>query len=79
MFLVLPLVGGLLAGWLAPKRTAIALQVLFAIVAATVMTASAPLHGADYRVVVWVVPLTMVVSVLSLSLGMLLRRRRLAL
>ena len=27
MFLLLPLVGGVLAGWLAPKRTAIALQV----------------------------------------------------
>jgi hypothetical protein len=77
MFLLLPLVGGVLAGWLAPKRTAIALQVAFAIVAATVVTASAPRHGADYGVVVWVVPITIVVSVVGLGIGLLVRRRRL--
>jgi len=78
MFLLLPLVGGALAGWLASRRTAIALQVVFAVVAATVVTASAPLHDADYGIVVWVVPITVVVSVVGLAIGFLLRRRRLA-
>lgn len=77
MFLLLPLVGGILAGWLAPKRTAIWLQVAFGVIAATVMTASAPMHGSDYGVVVWVVPITILVSVLGLALGFFVRRRRL--
>lgn len=77
MFLFLPLVGGVLAGWLAPRRTAIALQVAFAVIAATVMTLSAPKHGASYGVVVWVVPITLVVSVIGLGVGLLVRRRRL--
>ncbi len=78
MFLLLPLLGGVLAGWLAPKRTAILLQVAFAVVAATVVTASAPLHGEDYGIVVYVVPITVVVSVAALYAGFLLRRRRAA-
>jgi ABC-type multidrug transport system permease subunit len=77
MFLFLPLLGGVLAGWLAPKRTAIALQVAFAIIAAIIVTASAPQHGADYGIVVWVVPITILVSVLGLALGFFVRRRRL--
>lgn len=76
MFLLLPLIGGILAGWLASRRTAILLQVAFAVVAAAVLTASAPQHGADYGVVVWVIPITIVVSVIGLYLGFLVRRRR---
>lgn len=76
MFLLLPLVGGILAGWLAPRRTAIALQIGFAVIAATVVTLSAPKHGTDYGVVVWVVPITIVVSVIGLGVGLLVRRRR---
>ena len=78
MFLLLPLLGGLIAAWLAPRRTAIALGVVFAVVAATIVTASAPQHGADYGAVVWVVPITIVVSLVGLGLGFRLRRRRLA-
>jgi hypothetical protein len=77
MFLLLPLVGGALAGWLAPRRTAIALQLAFGAIAATVVTLSAPMHGADYGIVVWVVPITIVVSVIGLGVGLLVRRRRL--
>ncbi len=76
MSLLLPLLGGVLAGWLAPKRTAILLQVAFAVIAATVVTASAPSHGEDYGIVVYVVPITVVVSVAALYAGFLLRRRR---
>ena len=50
----------------------------FAIIAATVVTVTAPNHGADYGVVVWVVPITIVVSVVGLGVGLLVRRRRLA-
>lgn len=78
MSLLLPLLGGVLAGWLAPKRTAILLQVAFAVVAATVVTASAPWHGQDYGIVVYVVPLTIVVSIAALYAGFWLRRRRVA-
>lgn len=78
MFLLLPLLGGVLAGWLAPKHTAILLQMVFAAVAATVVTASAPLHGEDYGIVVYVLPITVVISVAALYAGFWLRRRRLA-
>jgi len=78
MCLLLPLLGGVLAGWLAPKRTALLLQVAFAVIAATVVTASAPKHGADHGIVVYVVPITVVVSVAALYAGFMLRRRRVA-
>ena len=76
MFLLLPLIGGVLAGLLAPRRTAIAIQAAFAVIAATVVTLSAPQHGSDYGIVVWVVPITIVVSVVGLGAGLFLRRRR---
>jgi hypothetical protein len=78
MFLLLPLLGGILAGWLASKRTAIALQVAFTIVAATVVTLSAPSHGVGYGIVVWVVSIAIIVALVGLNLGFVLRRRRLA-
>lgn len=59
-----------------PSAPAILLQVAFAVVAATVVTMSAPLHGADYGIVVYVVPITVVVSVAALYAGFLPRRRR---
>ena len=77
MLLLLPLVGGVLAGWLAPRPAAIALQAAFAVIAATVVTLSAPMHGSDYGIVVSVTPITVAVSVVALGAGMLLRRRRL--
>lgn len=76
MLLLLPLVGGVLAGWLAPARTAIAIQVVFAVIGATVVIASAPHHGASHAVAVWVIPLTLVIAVGALLAGMRLRRRR---
>ena len=76
MFLLLPLLGGVLAGWLAPRRTAVLLQVAFAVIAAAVVTLSAPRHGTDYGIVVYVVPITVVVSLVALYAGFWLRRRR---
>jgi hypothetical protein len=78
MFLLLPAVGGVLAGWLAPRRTAFLLQAVFAVAAAVVVTATAPQHGSDYGVVVYVVPITIAVSAAALYAGFLIRRRRVA-
>jgi hypothetical protein len=46
-------------------------------IAAAVAMASAPSHGADYGSVVWVVPITIVVSVVVRA-GLLVWRRGLA-
>jgi hypothetical protein len=76
MFALLPLVGGVLLGWLAPRRTAIALQVLFWIVASVVLTATASDHGGSPRDGWLIVPALAVVSALTLLLGFVLRKRR---
>ena len=79
MLLLLPLIGGVLAGWLAPTRVAIGLQVVFAVIGASVVIVSAPQHGTTQGVAaVWVIPLTIVVAVTALAGGMLIRRRRIA-
>jgi hypothetical protein len=79
MMLLLPHIGGVLAGWLAPTRTAVALQVVFALVGASVVIASAPQHGTtDGAAAVWVIPLTIVLAIAALAIGIRLRRRRIA-
>jgi hypothetical protein len=75
MFALLPLVGGILAGWLASRRVAIALQVLFYTVAVTMLTISAPDHGGDYGDIAWIAPALAVVSTLTLLIGLWLGRR----
>jgi hypothetical protein len=77
MLLLLPLIGGVFAGWLAPMRVAIALQVVFAVVGASVVVASAPQHGTTHTAAaIWVIPLTIVLSAVALAGGIVLRRRR---
>jgi hypothetical protein len=77
MMLLLPLLGGVLAGWLAPARLAIALQAVFAVVGAGVVIASAPRHGTTHLVAAgWVIPLTIAIALAALGVGMRLRRRR---
>jgi hypothetical protein len=75
MFALLPVIGGLLAGWLAPRKVAIALQILFYGVAVTILTASAPDHGGDYGDIVWIAPALAVVSIVTLLIGLWLGRR----
>lgn len=76
MFALLPLIGGLLAGWLAPRKLAIALQILFYIVALTVLTLTAPDHGVDYGDIVWIAPALALVSIVTLLIGLWLGGRR---
>ncbi len=77
--LLLPLIGGVLAGWLAPTRAAVAFQVVFALVGASVVIASAPDHGTTHgAAAVWVIPLTIGLAPAALAVGMRLRRRRVA-
>lgn len=75
MFALLPLIGGIILGLLAPRRLAIALQVVFFAVAAIAMTASAPDHGGTYADAYWLVPLLAVVSAATLALGLWIARR----
>ena len=69
MFALLPLIGGLLLGWLAPRRTAILLQIALYAVAVAVLTISAPDHGGGYRDIVWIAPVLAVASAGALMLG----------
>ena len=75
MFALLPVIGGLLAGWLAPRKVAIALQITFYAVAVTVLTLTAPNHGGDYGDIAWIAPVLAVVSALTLISGLWLSRR----
>ena len=69
MFALLPLLGGLLLGWLAPRRTAILLQIVFYAVAVALLTLTAPDHGGGYRDIVWIAPVLAVLSAGALLLG----------
>jgi hypothetical protein len=69
MFALLPLVGGLLLGLLAPRRTAIAAQILLCGLAVALLTSSAPDHGGSYRDIVWIAPVLALASAGALLLG----------
>jgi hypothetical protein len=75
MFALLPLVGGLLLGWLAPRRIAIPVQVVFYAIATAMLVMSAPDHGGRYRDGLWLGPALAVVSAVALLLGFWLARR----
>jgi hypothetical protein len=75
MFALLPLIGGVLAGRFAPRRLAIALQVLFWAIAVVVLTLTAPEHGGTYTDGFLIGPAVALVSAGTLLLGMWLRRR----
>jgi hypothetical protein len=75
MFALLPLIGGVLLGWLAPRRVAIPAQVLLFGIAITMLTLSAPDHGASYRDSLWVGPGLAIVSAGTLFAGFWLARR----
>ncbi|MEY2518141.1 MAG: hypothetical protein QOJ89_5505 [bacterium] len=69
MFALLPILGGPLLGWLAPRKTAVALQLALYAVAIAVLTSTAPDHGGSYRDVLWIAPALAVVSAAALLLG----------
>jgi hypothetical protein len=76
MFALLPVVGGLLLGWLAPRRVAIAAQVALYAIAVTVLTLTAPEHGGRYTDGFIIGLGLAVVSAATLVLGFWLARRR---
>jgi hypothetical protein len=76
MFALLPIVGGVLLGWLAPRRIAIAVQVVFFAIGTAVLTATAPMHSGSYRDGLLIAPALAVVSALTLMLGIWIGRRR---
>lgn len=75
MFALLPLIGGLLLGWLAPRKVAIPAQIVLCAVAITMLTLSAPDHGASYKDSLWIGPGLAIVSAGTLLLGFWLARR----
>jgi hypothetical protein len=76
MFALLPIVGGLLLGWLAPRTIAIAVQIIFYAIAVTILTLTAPNHGGQYSDGILIGLGLAVVSAGTLFLGFWLARRR---
>jgi hypothetical protein len=75
MFLLLPLIGGFLAGLLAAARTAVAVTVALFAVGATVFVLSAPHHDTSYaESLVFCLPAALVTAG-ALALGHWLRGR----
>lgn len=75
MSLLLPVLGGLLLGWKAPLRIAIAVQAVLAAVAATILIATAPDHGHSTSIGFLIVPGVAVIAALTLWAGTRLARR----
>jgi hypothetical protein len=76
MFLLLPLIGGFLAGLFAPRRIAVAVEIVLFVLGATVFILSAPRHDTSYaESLVFCVP-ALLVSAGTTALGMWLRGRR---
>ena len=76
MFAVLPIVGGILLGWLASRRLAIVLQIVFVAIASFVVIDSAPKHGHTSASMWWIAPVLALVGALSLVLGFWVGDRR---
>jgi hypothetical protein len=76
MFALLPIVGGLLLGWLAPRTIAIAVQIIFYAIAVTILTLTAPNHGGQYSDGILIGLGLAVVSAGTLFLGFWIARRR---
>ena len=75
MFAILPLVGGVLAGWKLQRRAAIVTQIVLWAIAVTVLTLTAPQHGESYSIGLVIGPALAVVSAGTLALGVVVRSR----
>ncbi|HXP56707.1 MAG TPA: hypothetical protein VN847_17190 [Streptosporangiaceae bacterium] len=76
MFALLPVIGGFLAGWLAPRRVAIGLEIALFVIGAVVFTLTAPSHHTSYADgALDCIPMA-AVSAGATVLGIWLRRRR---
>lgn len=69
MLAVLPLIGGVLLGWLATRRVAILVQIVFVAIASAVIITTAPDHGHTSASMWWVAPVLVVLGALSLVIG----------
>ena len=75
MFALLPIVGGLLLGWLVPRKTAVLTQIVYLALAVVGLTLGAQRHDARYVDSLWIPPALAVVSAGTLLLGFWLRQR----
>jgi hypothetical protein len=73
---LLPLLGGVLLGWLAPRKAAIIAQIACYAVAETVLTLTAPSHGGHYSDGIIIGIALAAVSTGTLYLGFWIGRRR---
>jgi hypothetical protein len=78
MFLLLPLLGGFLAGWLAPRRIAVPVEIVLFAVGGLMFVLSAPQHDASYASSVLICLPVALVCAGTTALGMWLRGRRTA-
>jgi len=78
MFLLLPLIGGFLAGWLARRRVAIPVEIALFAIGAAVFVLTAPNHDATYTSSIAICLPVALVSAGTTALGMWLRGRRTA-
>jgi hypothetical protein len=76
MFAVLPIVGGILLGWLASRRTAVLVQILFVALASFAVITTAPDHGHTRTSVWWLAPVIALLGALSLAVGFWIAARR---
>jgi hypothetical protein len=76
MFLLLPLIGGFLVGWLTPRRAAIPAEIVLFLVGALMFVLSAPDHDASYADSILICIPVALVSAGTTVLGIWLRRRR---
>jgi hypothetical protein len=76
VFALLPLLGGVLLGWLAPRKAAIAIQIVFYAIAVTVLTLTAPSHGGHHSDGFVIGIALAAVSAGTLYLGFWIGRRR---
>ncbi len=78
MFLLLPLIGGFVAGLLAPRRIAIPITAVLFAIGATFFILSAPDHDATYVSSALVCVAVALVTAGTAALGLWLRSRRTA-
>jgi len=76
MFALLPIAGGVLLGWLASRRVAVAAEIVFVVIAAVVMISTAPDHGHSSASMWWLAPVLAVVGAGALLVGFRVAARR---
>ena len=76
MIAIIPLIAGVALGLTAPRRTAVVAQIVFYVLAAAVLVATAPQHDATRAQGAVLALVLLPLAALSLGGGLLLRARR---